>query len=87
MQPDWTKSLKEKLDQHHAWPEVYTFKFIVPAGKESEVTNLFPNHEHTQRASKNGNYTSITVQMMVSSSEAVIDVYLAASKIDGIVAL
>jgi uncharacterized protein len=87
MQPEWTKSLKEKLDQHYAWPELYTFKFIVPKGKEKEVTNLFPNHHHSQRDSKNGNYTSITVQMMMPSTDSVIDVYVATSKIEGIIAL
>jgi hypothetical protein len=87
MYPEWTKSLREKLDQHHAWPELYTFKFIVPKEKGHEVIDLFPNHDHTQRASKNGNYTSITVQMMMPSTDAVLDVYIAAAKIEGIIAL
>ncbi len=87
MHPEWTQSLKEKLDQHHAWPELYTFKFIVPKGKEHEITQLFPHHDHKQRESKNGNYMSVTVQMMMPSTNAVIDVYVAASKIEGIIAL
>lgn len=87
MESDWFNSLREKLDQHHAWPDLYTFKFIVPKGKEKEVTALFPNHSFTQRDSKNGNYISITVQMMMPSTESVIDVYDAASKIEGIIAL
>jgi uncharacterized protein len=87
MEPDWTHSLKEKLDRHYAWPAPYTFKFIVPKGKEIEVTSLFPNHTATERPSKNGNYTSITLQMMMPSSEAVIDVYVATYKVEGIIAL
>jgi len=87
MKPEWTESLREKLDQHYAWPALYTFKFIVPNGKEQEVIALFPQHTATQRASKNGKYSSITLQMMMPSSEAVISVYVATSAIEGIIAL
>jgi hypothetical protein len=83
---DWT-SLQEKLNNHYAWPALYTFKFIVPKGKEIEVTTLFPNHIATERISKNGNYTSITLQMMMPSSEAVVAVYVSTSKVEGIIAL
>lgn len=87
METDWTNSLKEKLDQHYAWPTLYTFKFIVPKGKENEVTSLFPNHVATERVSKNGNYTSITLQMMMPSSDAVVEVYVATYNVEGIIAL
>ena len=87
MKPEWTESLREKLDQHYAWPALYTFKFIVPNGKEQEVISIFPQHTATQRASKNGKYTSITLQMMMPSSEAVILVYQKAAAIEGIIAL
>ncbi|MCE2996012.1 MAG: DUF493 family protein [Cyclobacteriaceae bacterium] len=87
MKPEWTESLREKLDQHYAWPALYTFKFIVPTGKEQEVVALFPQHTATQRASKNGNYSSITIQMMMPSSDAIVLVYEAASSIEGIIAL
>lgn len=87
MKPEWTESLREKLDQHYAWPALYTFKFIVPNGKEQEVISIFPQHTATQRASKNGKYTSITLQMMMPSSDSVISVYVATSTIEGIIAL
>ena len=80
-------SFREKLDRHYAWPSLYLFKFIVPTGKEQEVKNLFPRHETSDKLSKQGNYTSVTVQMMMPSSEAVIEVYEKASQIKGIVAL
>lgn len=63
------------------------FKFIVPTGKENEVKQLFPNHTVTEKLSHKGNYTSITIQMMMPSSEAVIEIYVRASKVEGIVAL
>lgn len=87
MEEGFTESLRAKLDQYYAWPALYTFKFIVPKGKEEEVKILFTNHTSTERLSKNGNYTSVTINMMMPSSEAVIEVYEAASKIEGIIAL
>jgi hypothetical protein len=87
MDEQWINNFREKLDQHYSWPSLYVYKFIVPTGKEEEVKQLFPLHTVTEKLSKQGKYTSITVQMMMPSSEAVIEVYLKAAKVEGIVAL
>jgi uncharacterized protein len=87
MDSKWMNSFREKLDQHYTWPSVYLFKFIVPTGKESEVKKLFPAQTTSDKLSKQGNYTSVTVEMVMPSSEAVIAVYEQASRIEGIVAL
>ena len=87
MDQQWMISFREKLDQHHTWPSVYLFKFIVPKGKESEVKRLFPDHTTSDRISKKGNYISVSIALTMPSSEAVIDVYERAAKIEGIVAL
>ncbi len=87
MDQQWINSFREKLDQHYAWPSLYVFKFIVPAGKEEEVIKLFPMHTTTTKPSSKGNYTSITIEIMAPSSEAVIAIYVQASEIEGIVAL
>lgn len=87
MDAAWFASFREKLDQHYAWPSLYIFKFIVPKGKEEEVHQMFPLHIATEKESKNGNYTSLTIQMMMPSSEAVISVYKKASIIEGLIAL
>ena len=87
MDKEWSKSFKEKLDRHYAWPSLYVFKFIVPQGKQSEVRSLFPQHETSERLSKEGKYVSITVKMMMPSSEAVIGIYEKASAIEGLIAL
>jgi putative lipoic acid-binding regulatory protein len=87
MEPNWIDSFREKLDQHYAWPALYVFKFIVPAGKEGEVKELFPLHAAMEKSSKQGNYKSVTVEMMMPSAEAVLEIYIRASKIEGIVAL
>ena len=87
MDQEWLKSFREKLDQHYAWPSLYVFKFIVPAGQEDAVKKLFPNHLPSEKHSEKGRYTSVTVQMMMPSSEAVIAVYEQASVIEGLIAL
>jgi hypothetical protein len=87
MDADKIKSFKETLDNSYAWPVLYTFKFIVPTGKEPEIRALFPHHIPTERLSQKGNYTSITVQMMMPSSDAVVEVYTLASTIEGIISL
>jgi uncharacterized protein len=87
MDEKWLTSFRKKLDDHYSWPSLYLFKFIVPTGKEEEVKKLFPRHESREKLSQKGNYTSVTIQMMMPSSEAVITVYVKASEIEGIVAL
>lgn len=87
MDDKWFISFREKLDGHYAWPSLYTFKFIVPKGKEEAVREMFPMHNPSERSSKNGNYTSFTIQMMMPSTDSVIDIYQSAASIDGIIAL
>jgi putative lipoic acid-binding regulatory protein len=87
MNEDWYSSFQEKLDQHYAWPSLYIFKFIVPKGKEIELKELFPLHTPKERESKKGNYTSVTLEMMMPSSEAVIHVYKKIATVEGIIAL
>jgi len=87
MEPNWADSLREKLDEHYIWPSLYTFKFIVPKEKVEDVKKLFPKHESTEKISKNGNYISVTLQMMMPGSEEVIEVYNLASEVEGLIAL
>lgn len=87
MDENWVKSFKEKLDKHYAWPALYTFKFIVTKGKEEEVKKLFPQNEAKEKMSSQGNYTSLTINTMMPSSDAIIKIYQDASRIEGIIAL
>ena len=84
---EWAQKFRERLDKSYVWPSLYTFKFIVKAGKEDDVRQLFPMHTNTSRSSKNGNYTSLTFQMMMPSAEAIVSVYRKASTVDGLIAL
>ena len=87
MDQEWLNSFRAKLDQHYAWPSLYMFKFIVPSGQEEAVKKLFPKHIASEKHSRQGRYTSVTVQMMMPSSEAVVSVYEQAAAIDGLIAL
>ena len=88
MDPNWLNSFRDKLDKFYAWPSLYTFKFIVPSGRQGDLRKLFPLHTTaTEKSSETGKYVSLTYQMMMPSSESVIEVYKKASVIEGIVAL
>lgn len=81
------EAFKQKLDGAHKWPSLYMFKFIVPKGKESEVFALFPKNDLSTKASSKGNYISVTAKVMMGSSEAVMEKYQQANKIEGVLAL
>jgi uncharacterized protein len=88
MDPQWLDSFREKLDKFYAWPSLYTFKFIVPTDKKDDLRQLFPLHTtSTEKSSEKGKYVSLTYEMMMPSSESVIEVYKRVEKIEGIVAL
>ena len=81
------KAFKDKLEEGYSWPSLYMFKFIVPKGKEEEVAKMFPKNEVKSRESAQGNYVSVTVQLMCSSSDEIIEIYKEAHKIEGLIAL
>ena len=87
MDANWLESFREKLENHYAWPSLYMFKFIVPDSQREEVKKLFTHHTIQEKTSKKGNYTSISVEMMMPSSQSVIDIYVQASTIEGLIAL
>jgi putative lipoic acid-binding regulatory protein len=87
MDEEWVHSFRAKLDQHYRWPSLYMFKFIVPKGKEDDVRKLFPMHTVTEKSSREGNYTSVTVQIMAPSSDVIIGIYQKVSVIEGLIAL
>jgi uncharacterized protein len=87
MDEEWINNFKTKLDEHYSWPSLYVFKFIVPIGKEEELKKLFPLHTSSDKHSNQGKYVSVTFNMMMPSSDAVIEVYQRVSTIEGIIAL
>jgi putative lipoic acid-binding regulatory protein len=77
----------EKLEDQHTWPSEYMFKFIVPSYSEEQVRGIFQGHHLQARESSKGNYTSITVKMMINSTSEVIEIYEEAYKIKGVISL
>lgn len=83
--------IKSTLDQHHNWPSVYMFKFIVPSenDKIAQVEALFNSKtaEIKMNQSKNGKFTSITAKEVMTDADSVLNCYMEASKIDGLISL
>jgi len=82
-----TSDFKKKLEEQHAFPTVYMFKFIVPSGKESEIIGILPTGKITSKTSKKGNYISVTAELMMIESDHVIQIYEEAHKVNGLIAL
>ena len=80
-----------QLTDNFDWPTVYMFKFIVPAdnSKIAQVESLFNSEEAeiSLRNSRKGNFVSITAKEMMLSPEKVIDRYVKAEGIKGLISL
>lgn len=82
------ESFRLKLEQEHTFPGDYLFKFIVPREKREEILNILPKGSHVKfRESSNKKYVSITGRAKLKTSQGVLDVYFAANKVDGCIAL
>jgi putative lipoic acid-binding regulatory protein len=79
--------LKELLDEQYTWPAPYLFKFIVPSVQLETLEKMISRHVMTQKPSKNGKYTSVTITVTCQSSQEVIDFYKKVSVIPGIMSL
>lgn len=83
--------LKEELQTTAEWPSEYLYKFIVPTelNKIKEVENAFDNLGAVIKThqSKNGKYTSISINVTMENPEKVIKKYLEVSTIEGIISL
>ncbi|CCO24520.1 DUF493 domain-containing protein [Maridesulfovibrio hydrothermalis] len=81
------ESFKATLDEHHEWPCDYTFKFIVPGPALAELKSLLDKIPHSEKDSKTGKYTSVTVTITAKSSDEIITLYEKAATIEGIISL
>lgn len=88
---EFYKRLKEQLEEDKTWPRPYLYKFIVPgdAEKIARVEEAFDgsNADIQIKNSSTGKFSSISVKLMVNSSQEIIDKYIAVSTIEGIVSL
>ena len=88
---DFYASLKEKLEATHDFPQDYLFKFIITneESKQTEIYRVFDNVKYTlsNKDSKNGKYTSLTMNAFVLDADQVISIYKEVGKISGVMML
>ncbi len=75
------------LEEHHDWPSKYMFKFICPVAKIEQARELFKTFRPSERESRKGNYISITFVIEAKSSQEIIDIYIQAQEVEGLLKL
>ena len=77
---DFYKKLKVQLEETTKWPSEYLYKFIVKseAKKIKEIEVLFDNTGAVIKTieSKNGKYTSVSINVVMPDPDAVIAKYI-----------
>jgi hypothetical protein len=89
---EFYKKLKSQLYDTALWPSEYLYKFIVASDKQKIVTieSLFDNLGAVinTKESKNGKYTSVSINVRMKDPEAVIEKYKeVAEKVEGVISL
>jgi len=89
---EFYKKLKAQLYETTSWPSEYLYKFIVPTSVEKikTIEDLFDNLGAviTTLESKNGNYTSVSINVYMQDPDAVISKYkLVAERVEGVISL
>jgi len=84
--------LKQELKNTSLWPNVYLYKFIVKteAKKIAQIEELFNNMGAVINTvkSKNGNYTSVSINVKMKNPDTVIKKYKeVAANIEGVISL
>ena len=86
------KKLKIQLQDTTLWPSEYLYKFIVTTNttKIKKLSDLFYNQGSviTTKESKNGKYTSVSINLKMKNPDAVISKYKeVAEKIEDVISL
>ena len=88
---EFYKSLKEKLENNHDFPEDYLFKFIIPTddAKLTEIYKVFDGIKFTlgNRESKNGKYTACNINAFVLDADQVVRIYKEVAIIENVILL
>lgn len=89
---EFYKKLKSQLQDTSMWPTQYLYKFIVKTNtdKIKQLQDLFDNQGAviTTTPSKNGKYTSISINVRMKNPDAVITKYKeVAEQIDDVISL
>lgn len=89
---EFYEKLKSQLYDTALWPSAYLYKFIVTTNtdKIAKVEALFNNMGAVidTKESKNGKYTSVSINVLMQNPEAVIDKYKeVAENVEGVISL
>lgn len=83
--------LKLSLDNSTTFPAKYLFKFIVPSSKNQlkEVKDIFDikGAVITTKSSKTNKYNSVSITVIMESSDKIIEKYKETSIVEGIISL
>lgn len=89
---EFYKKLKGQLHETASWPAEYLYKFIVTTDnkKIAKLEAIFDNMGAVINTteSKNGKYTSVSVNLLMRNPDAVIQKYKeVAEKVEGVISL
>ena len=89
---EFYNKLRVQLQESTNWPSEYLYKFIVPTDihKIALLEGIFDNMGAVINTteSKNGNYTSVSVNLLMKNPDAVIEKYQeVAEKVEGVISL
>src|SRR5690606_42055313 len=89
---DLYKKLREQLRLTANWPAEYLYKFIIPTDihRIAILESIFDNMGAVINTveSKNGKYTSVSINILMRNPDAVIEKYLEfAEKVVGVISL
>ena len=91
-QEEFYEKLKSQLYDTANWPTEYLYKFIIKsdASKTAKLEAIFNNMGAVINTteSKNGKYTSISINILMRDPDAVIEKYKeVAEKVEGVISL
>jgi hypothetical protein len=89
---EFYKKLKGQLEDTTTWPSEYLYKFIVLSEKHKikQIEDLFDNTGAVINTteSKNGKYTSVSINVVMKDPDAVIDMYIeVTTNVKGVISL
>ena len=89
---EFYKKLKDQLIESTSWPSEYLYKFIVlsDTSKIVQIENLFNNTGAVinTKESKNGKYTSISINVVMKDPDAVILKYIEVTdNVEGVISI
>lgn len=88
---DFYIRLEQELTNSTQWPSDYLYKFIIPTdeGKSRQISRIFDNTGAVikSKQSRNGKYTSLSVNVRMKNPQEVIEKYREVSVVEGVISL